>query len=126
MIRATVAEPSGHLATLERSCYGAVVETLMSIVAQPGRPYKALAPHSGAQLNGSTPFAAWAEMAVQGLLMGFAPLRPGNVQPKAQVQTTRRATSPHPGCLGANCHRVQPLLVDDHATTPQSAIFKLT
>lgn len=31
--RATVAEPSGHLATLERSCYGAGSNTLMQSIS---------------------------------------------------------------------------------------------
>jgi hypothetical protein len=97
----------------------------MESILQTGLLNKESAP-SGAQLNALAAFAAVEPKWLAGIADGFATLRPGNVQPQAQVQTTRRATSPHPGCLGADCHPVTRLSVDDYATTPQSAVFKLT
>lgn len=93
--------------------------------------------HSGFPFNGqSAPGGAkanlWAGFTGMGpkwpavIANRIATLRTENVQPKAQVQTTRRAKLPHPGCLGADCHPVQRLSVDDHATNPQIAYFKPT
>ncbi len=78
---------------------------------------------SGAQSDvvaASTPVEAkW----LAGIANRIATLRPENVQPQAQVQTTRLTPFPAPGAWGPAVHPVnQRLLVDDYVTTSQTPV----